>query len=206
MGVLVDAQIDVRHAHICQQLAGFRQRGLAAQPIVLANDLHDLTANRIDRVECLHRFLEDHGNLFAAQRAHVPLAERQQWLAVEQDGASDREQVGVEQAHQGLCGQAFAAAGLTHDAECLVVSQTERHAANQRRRQAFFVDGNVQVGDFEQRRLVECIGNDGHGATQCERCLRSMWCLRLSPTRLMAITNKVIASPGKMQIHGATLR
>ena len=49
--------------------------------------LHDLQADPEHRIERGHRLLEDHGDLAAADAAHLLVGELEQLAAVEADGA-----------------------------------------------------------------------------------------------------------------------
>ena len=51
-------------------------RHLTAQPLVQGEHLGDLLLHRVQRVERGHRFLEDHGDAVAANRAQAP------WLGI----------------------------------------------------------------------------------------------------------------------------
>jgi len=69
VGVLVDALLGQRDAHLAQHLDG-QLPGLPLALLLVEHDrFHDLVADGVDGVERGHRLLEDHGDLVPADRA-----------------------------------------------------------------------------------------------------------------------------------------
>ena len=89
---LVRERVDAAFAgRECRCARAARSRGRArascAQPLVQLEHLGDLVADRVQRIQRRHRLLEDHRDVAAAQRAHLPLALREHVLALEADRA-----------------------------------------------------------------------------------------------------------------------
>src|SRR5674536_242848 len=91
--------------------------------------LGDLPADAIHRVRRRHRVLEDHGDLLAADLAHVLVRETDQLLPAEAHRAGDPGRL-RQQAYDGETGDRLAGAGLADDAEYLARAQGVAHAAN----------------------------------------------------------------------------
>ena len=69
MRIIVDALLRRRDAHATQHLDRRAPRRAAVEPAVAHEDLHDLLADRVARIERGHRLLEVHGEAVAAQVA-----------------------------------------------------------------------------------------------------------------------------------------
>jgi hypothetical protein len=89
--------------------------------------LADLAADGQHRVERGHRVLEDHGDLFAPDLAHLVLVQIEQVLAAKVDFALDDFAGGLgDQTHDAQGADAFAAAALAYHAEGFFLIDVER--------------------------------------------------------------------------------
>ena len=84
MRILVEPALGVGDADQPQQLDGARARLRLAHAEMDEQRLHDLQADRQDRIERGHRLLEDHRDVAAADLAHLLVGELEQVAAVEQ--------------------------------------------------------------------------------------------------------------------------
>ena len=69
-------------------------------PVVHAQGLYDLRADRVDGVQCRHRLLEDHSDLSTPDTPHLGGPDAGDFFAIELDAASDAA-VGRQQVEQG---------------------------------------------------------------------------------------------------------
>jgi hypothetical protein len=122
VGVAVGAI--ARDADQLEQLAHLGAGGLAAGRAVQLHRLHDLAADRLDRVERVHGALEHHRDVVPAVRADRLLAPRQDVLAV-QEHLAGHAGAGRQQPHQRQDGGGLAAAGLAHQAHPLARAKLE---------------------------------------------------------------------------------
>src|SRR5205814_5691815 len=88
------------------------ERLLAADLVMPAQDLAQLVADRVDRIEGIGRVLEDHGDALAAHGLHLPFALGEKVLALERDTARDDAGWARHQAQQRQAGYGLAGAGL----------------------------------------------------------------------------------------------
>ncbi len=113
MGEVLEPLLGGRDAHLLHQLEGGLHAVLAAHAAVHPEHLGDLEADRVDRVQGRERVLEDHGDLLAALVLHLALGQREQVGALQEHSATgDKAGRGVQDAHDGLRGDALAGAGL----------------------------------------------------------------------------------------------
>jgi hypothetical protein len=125
-----------------------------------ADHLDQLGTDREDRIESIHRILEDHRDPLAADSREPGPAGRQQFLIIEEDPAGDPRVAG-QQADRRQAGHALARAGLPDHGQHLALPQLERHP----------VDGTLPpVADLEvDRQLLEpeharrLLDRPGHG-------------------------------------------
>ena len=79
-------------------------------------------------MQARHRILEDHGHLVAAQLLDLVDRHGDQLLPVEPDLTGDLGGLAVDEAHDGLSGDALARAGLTDDRQRLALLERQGHA------------------------------------------------------------------------------
>ena len=116
MRILLEPALAVGDADEPQQLERPRARLALAHLQVDEQRLHDLLADRQDRIERGHRLLEDHRDVAAAHLAHVVVGEIEQVAALEQDAArGDAAGVLGQKPHDGERGHRLAAAGFADD-------------------------------------------------------------------------------------------
>ena len=84
---------------------------------VQADDLHDLVADGVHRVQAGHGVLEDDGDFVAADLAEVLLLHLLDLVAVEPHGAAHQLAGVGGQAHDRVSGNGLAGTGLAHDAQ-----------------------------------------------------------------------------------------
>ncbi len=101
MRVVVDPTIGLRNADPVEHLDGAGARRLLADGVVRPVRLADLVADPVVRVQRRQRVLEDHGDILAAEFAHLIVAETQQVDAVEPDLAADLSARSVVKAEDG---------------------------------------------------------------------------------------------------------
>ena len=127
-----------------------------AHPLVQAHRLGDLVAHGEDRIERGHRLLEDHGDLVAADLAHLFLVELGEVPPLVTDlAADDAPRALLEELHHRQRGDALAAARFADQAHGLAFRDGERDA----------VDGTDFAVGCEKRRLeVVDLQQDTHGS------------------------------------------
>jgi hypothetical protein len=115
--------------------------------------LADLPADRVQRVERGHRLLEDHRDVIAADALHLALAELEQVPALEADRTADdtARRVG-NQAQDGECRHALAAARFSHDAQRLAALQLVGYAVDCAHRADRREEVRLQILDLQNRR------------------------------------------------------
>ena len=117
VGVLLQALFRLVDANQLQQLLSACPCLLLVLIGVQADDLHDLVADGVHRVQAGHGVLEDDGDLVAADLAEVLLLHVLDLVAVEPHLAA-HQLAGVSgQAHNGVGGDRLTGAGLTHNAQ-----------------------------------------------------------------------------------------
>ena len=124
--VVVEPGGGLGHAHQPEHAGGLGPGGGPLHAPVPAQDLLDLEADGVDRVERGHGLLEDHGDAVAADLADLRLAQRGQVPAVEQDAApGDPARRLGQQAQDRKRRDTLAAAALAHQAEGLPARNRE---------------------------------------------------------------------------------
>ncbi len=129
--VLVERLLGVGHLHEAEEFDRLLLRDRGRHPaVVRAERLHDLEADRVDRVERGHRLLEDRGDLVAAQRAQGGIIHAPQFAPEQLDRAGDacvlRKK--PEQRHRA---RALARAGLADDREDLAAPDVRSSCRSQ---------------------------------------------------------------------------
>ena len=88
------------------------------------DDLCDLFRHGHNRIEARHRILENHGNLLAADFAHLLNGEFEQILSVKEDFAGNDFRRRLRQdTHHGFNRGGFACAGFSHKAQRFAVPE-----------------------------------------------------------------------------------
>ena len=101
--VVLDAALRLRDLHQRQHLHRPPMRGFARQALVQAQRLDDLRAHGMHRIERGHRFLEDHRDLAAPDRAQLRQRQAHQVLPAKADFPGDPS-LWRQQAQQGQRG------------------------------------------------------------------------------------------------------
>src|SRR5262249_21154431 len=148
--------------------------------------------DRQHRVERRHRFLEDHGDLVAANLAHGFLREREQLLAGKPDRAFDAAGAGRGQPQDGQRRDALAGAGFPDHRDGLLGRDGEGDIAHDRGPAAADAERCGEIRDNEQRR--------GHRALD----FGSEASRRASPRRLRPRTTARMARLGNTASHQAS--
>jgi hypothetical protein len=160
--VVAHALLGRRDAHLPQELDGARLGVLLRHLPVQAQRLADLRAHAVDRVERAHGLLEDHGDVVAAQAAHLPLRELHEVAPLEQDLTRFELAGGLRhQAHDRQRRDALAAAALAHHAHGGAPRDDQRHVVHGAQRAFVGVEGGRQTADLEQ--------GTGHGPAPYHR-------------------------------------
>jgi len=217
VGVVVDPLLGVGDAHPAQDVD---RLGTGLPPGVLpvgTQALGDLPADRVDRVECGGRLLEDHGRVGAAHGAQLGARQRGDVGAVQEDRPGDGRGLG-EHPEDGLGGHGLAAAALAHDGEHLARAHRQADAVDGGDVAAVGGEADAQVPHFDDvahaspscpagPRLppgTTTVSAVGEGAASARRLVRrrgSARSLRDSPMRVMPMTTRTIARPGKSPVH-----
>src|SRR5262245_16255335 len=120
------------------------------------HDLADLLFDGMQRIERGHRLLEDDGDFFAADSAHIMQRGVQQILAREPDLARGMHRRRVrKQAHDGERRDRLAGAGFTHQGNGLALADAERYAVNGLDGVAAGTEVHRQVADVDEGGLVQ---------------------------------------------------
>src|SRR5262249_15582370 len=124
MRVIVDAAPRRGDADHLEQLDRAVARGPTVHVFVQLQGLADLAPDRQHGIQRRHWILENHGDVIAADTAHLLVVELQQVAPVEQHlTAHDAPWRRRDEAHEGERAHALAAATLAHEAERLALSQ-----------------------------------------------------------------------------------
>ena len=127
----VDAAFGLGDVDAAQHFDGAVHRLLARQALVQRDRLAHLAADGEQRIERGHRLLEDHRDLVAADALHLGLAELEQVLALEADGAADDAAGRVcHQAQNRQRRHALAAARFAHHAQRLAALEVIGNAVD----------------------------------------------------------------------------
>src|SRR6185369_5506595 len=201
------------NAHALEELLGLSARNLAVGDPVQVHRLLDLGADGLNRVEGVHRPLEDHRDVVPAMAAHRLLPAREDVLALEPNLPRDRCVRGQE-AHDREHRGGLPAARLADEAEALARLQLEAGAANGvELAAAGKLEPDVQVLDCEEGRSHSALSFPRRGLTLNRRTER--WPTRrrgLSasssdwPKSVAPRTTSVTQRPGGMIAHHALLR
>ena len=128
VGVLLQAAVRLVDADQLQQLLSAGPGFLLGLFGVQQDDLDDLVADGVHRVQTRHRVLEDDGDLVAADLAELLLGHFVDLVAVEPHRAADQTAGVSGQAHDGIRRDRLAGAGLADDAQHVALVHAEGHA------------------------------------------------------------------------------
>ena len=171
------------------------ERRAPPQPLVPADDLGDLLAHRIDRIEGGHRLLEDDGDLLAADVVHLIGPQRHQVPSLPEDlPGDDAPRRHRDQLQDGERGDGLAATGLAHDTQRLLSIDGEVDAVHGLHHAVVGGEMGLEAADLQQW-LAHHITLRGSSASR-----------RPSPMKLMVSTARKIAAPGKSAQCGAMSR
>ena len=206
--VRVAAAARLRDADQLEQLARPlpRRRLRHAQPLL--DRLGDLVADALDRVEGVHRALEDDRDLAPAVAPERVLGLRHEVDAHQLDAAADDRRVRRQDPDERQRGRRLAAAGLAGDAERLAVVEPEADAVDGLDRPRLEREVGLEVLDDEERRVrVGLLGErplmrrrDGHRRRRAFGLSRSS---RAPPMSVNARTTRTMQTPGETYHHQA---
>ena len=194
VGVVVDADLgpgdaDQRH-HLQRLVAGRR----LVQVVVDPDDLGDLLADGVHRVERRHRVLEDHRDLAAPDLAQLLFRRQQQIVALPQDlPALDAARGLGDEPQDAHGGDGFARPGLAHHGEDLTRLHHEADAVDRPHGAAVGFEIGPEVADLQQRVVHQ--RSRGSSASR-----------KPSPMKTKAMTVKKMAAPGKNNMLGDVCR
>ena len=159
-------------------------------------DLDDLLADTLHRVERGHRLLEDHADRATADRPPFAIGTGGQRLPGQPDLAGADRKTLRQQPHHRMGGHRLAGAGFADDAERLAAPDFEADIAN----------GMGTIAAARQRDGKIADGEDGlacrhHAHVRLPRRLGLKASFRPSPIRFRASTVTNIAVPGMKLIH-----
>ncbi len=152
--VVIYALLCVRDAHHPEQLDASLPSGLALRAQVQLHHLPQLQPNGQGRIQRCHGLLEDHGDLAAPHRPHLPAVGRvlQQLLAFEERTPTrDPSGRGADELHDRELAHGLAAAALAHQADNLALVDLVRDVVDRRHHAAVGVELDLQVLDPQQR-------------------------------------------------------
>ncbi len=130
MGVFAGALLGFGDVDAAQHVDGVVHGSGGGEAAVELDGLGDLAADREDRVKGRHRLLEDHGDVITAKPAHFGQRETEQVGVAEADGAGFDAAGWGDEAHQGECGHALAAAGFADDGKGFAGVDVEREVVH----------------------------------------------------------------------------
>ena len=138
-------------AHRFQQSAGLGVGPVGGYlRVVLADGLGYLPADRLHRVEGVHRPLEDHGEVAPAQRTQLVRGEGHQVAPVEPHLAAGNGPARGEQAEGGEHGGGLAAARLAHQSHRLAAVDVDRYPVGGDQRGVAHLEADLEVADGEE--------------------------------------------------------
>ena len=147
--VLLQAAVRLVDADQLQQLLSAGPGFLLGLFGVQQDDLDDLVADGVHRVQTRHRVLEDDGDLVAADLAELLLGHFVDLVAVEPHRAADQTAGVSGQAHDGIRRDRLAGAGLADDAQHVALVHAEGHAVQRLDLARGGEEGQAFVLDFK---------------------------------------------------------
>src|SRR5260370_31123004 len=152
MGMVVDGLAGGWVFDQPERIEGARTRLFSRRGAVAAEGLRNLLADRIDRIERRHRFLEDHRQPIAAHVAHLAIRQAQQIVSIKANSARHLGRALGQQSHDRQRGDALAAPGFADKAQGLSAPPRQIDAINRMRRPpAIVVKDDLEIFDFEER-------------------------------------------------------
>src|SRR5207245_3377751 len=155
-----------------------------------ADRLEDLVANRLDRVQGVHRALEHDRDVAPPNRLHLVFAQRDEVAAVQGGPPGLADGRGRQEARHRQGGGRLAAAGLTRQPEHLAALDPERHAVDRPDLASRRGEPDGQVVDLEEAH---------HRSRRRGLRIRS----RVCPARIKPSTTRTIPIPGGRMYHQA---
>ena len=147
--VLLQAAVRLVDADQLQQLPSAGPSFLLGLFGVQQDDLDDLVADGVHRVQARHRVLEDDGDLVAANFAELLLGHFVDLVAIEPHRAADQPAGVGGQAHDGVGRDRLAGAGLADDAQHVALVHAEGHAVQRLDLARGGEEGQAFVLDFK---------------------------------------------------------
>ena len=147
--VLLQAAVRLVDADQLQQLPSAGPGFLLGLFGVQQDDLDDLVADGVHRVQARHGVLEDDGDLVAANFAELLLGHFVDLVAVEPHRAADQTSGVGGQAHDGVGRDRLAGAGLADDAQHVALVHAEGHAVQRLDLARGGEEGQAFVLDFK---------------------------------------------------------
>ena len=152
MRIVAHPPLRRRHVDEAEHLDGPVHRLAPVEALVQPNDLGDLLADRVDRVQRGHRLLEDDGDFPAANPAHLVRAERDQIAPFPQDASLDNlARRHRDQFQHGHRGDRLAAAGFADDAQRLTAPDRQIDAVDRPHHAVIGLEMRLEPANFEQR-------------------------------------------------------
>jgi hypothetical protein len=172
MRILPEPRRRLGDLHLLQQGAGPLGRCLAAHLVVQMEDLADLLADRVDRVQRRHRLLEDHRDAVAAQRPLLLLAVVDDVVTVEGDARALRHRRAVpQQAHDRARRHRLAAAGFADQRDRLALVELEGDVTHRLELPALDLEADADIAGIEDQLatvLAEVVALGwGEGVLRC---------------------------------------
>ena len=190
-------------AHHFQHLHGLVHGFLLAAMLMQGHHLGDLVAHGHQRVQSGHGVLEDHGDLLAADAAHLLFRQLQQILSIQDDLAVQdlRGRVGQD-AQDGFGDGGLARAGLAHQAQAPAPLDFQGNAVHRVDHRAGGGVNHLQVPHREED-IVFFFVLFRHAVASCQSfSLGSRASRRPSPTMFSDRTASMMVMPGKITMWG----
>ena len=135
MGIVTRAPLRVCNADAPERVPGRFPCGAPGEVPVLLHRLRDLVADRIERVQARHRLLKDHGDLVAADRAHLGLGEccwiLNPTVSTPEENRPRHDPSGrLDEAHQAEAGDRLAGPRFANDGQGLASPEREIDTIN----------------------------------------------------------------------------
>ena len=131
MGIRIHPRLRIGDLDQPKHFNGFFARLFFAQPLVQANRLADLITDGKNRIQRGHGLLKNHGDLVAADFAHLLVAQLEQIMAaIENLPADDLSRRRRNQTHNGERRHALATTGLADESEGFPFRYVKTDAVN----------------------------------------------------------------------------
>ena len=151
MRIAVDRLLRIGDVDLGQKVDGALAGRRLADFLMRQDLLGDLPADGVDRRQRGHRILEDHGDLAAAQLAHVARRQADKFAAAIGDRAFD-DRIGiVDEAHDGEQRQGLARARFADDAQDLALRDIEGDAVDGAHQALLGAEGDLEIANLEHQ-------------------------------------------------------